>query len=772
MKKWQELGGGISIEKKNNFNSLKMEESIVLEEDIDPNYVPTEDEFLEYAESLGLELPEDNDLLYLAREGLKARLPKEWKPCQTRDEQIFYFNFETGESVWEHPCDTLYRKKAKEAKDAKKLRQDKSKIKPLQHSKKANNALSISPVLEQAAENPEFNKRKKELEEEFNKFSEQLKKEYADKVKSKQKVEQKRNFENEIEEAKEKLKKASQERDELSMKANKNKLEQARSNLKKQFDKDEQDALNKLNSGLQEKIDELNHSYYKRVEESKLMIVQVMQNETEELSVNAKKAMTIELDVLKRELQFYKQGVDSEIQSKNSLTQRHISKLSELRSLYQENFEKEKKLIEKDTEKQLKSIRQEENGELSIEDRALLYNLEKELSSNLNKELQAIHSENIAKITREKEKIAEQNRNKQERLRTDNETRLKEDLLSTESELKLQLTEALREARIRKEAEIAKELKEFEVKILKQVENEEQQAEMRKKTLSMRDEEKKTELDAKIRNLQREIANFDHQIYMQNSELVKLKDEEAKLRTEIQRAEIEAEDLIGHEGIIEGVVIADLEKQLEEKEGELQNYSNPENDRIGYLEKEVHELKKFIVQQPPHDRDEMEKMRLALLAEKEELKKIQSHLKLDREKWNREMHDYKSHPSDRKRFELYNIKRIIEKNIQKHNTRVKELKQAEEMLKFNNYNPEASEDEELVLEIWRNAECRPAQVVQYTRQPWQNHNLHVYQRQVNKWCKSREYMKDVMTRHGSWLNNMKEQLNRVMSTPHTIKTFH
>ncbi|OMJ69972.1 hypothetical protein SteCoe_32170 [Stentor coeruleus] len=747
-------------------NYLKMEESIVLEEDIDPNYVPTEEEFLEYAESLGLELPEDNDLLYLAREGLKARLPKEWKPCQARDEQIFYFNFETGESVWEHPCDTLYRKKAKEAKDAKKLRQDKSKIKPLQHSKKANNPLSISPVLEQAAENPEFNKRKKELEEEFNKFSEQLKKEYADK-----KTEQKRSFENEIEEAKEKLKKASQEKDELNMKTIKTKLEQARSNLKRQFDKDEQDALNRLNKEFQGKIDELNNSYYKRVEESKLMIVQVVQNETEELSANAKKNMITELDMMKKELQFYKQGVETEIQLKNSLTQKHISKLSELKNLYQENFEKEKKVIEKDTERQLKSIRQEENGELSIEDRALLYNLEKELSSNLNKELQVIHSENLVRITREKEKIVEQNRNKQERLRADNETRLKEDLISAESELKLQLTEALREARIRKEAEIAKELKEYEEKILKQVENEEQQAEIRKKTINMRDDEKKTELDSKIRGLQREIANLDHQIYIQSSELVKLKDEEAKLRTEIQRAEIEAEDLIGHEGIIEGVVIADLEKQLEEKEGELQIISNPENDRIGYLEKEVHELKKIIIQQP-QDRDEIEKMRLALLAEKEELKKIQSHLKLDREKWNREMHDYKSNPSDRKRSELYNIKRIIEKNIQKHNTRVKELKQAEEMLKFNNYNPEASEDEELVLEIWRNAECRPTQTVQYTRQPWQNHNLHVYQRQVNKWCKSREYMKDVMTRHGSWLNNMKEQLNRVMSTPYTFKTFH
>ena len=157
-----------------------MEESIVLEEDIDPNYVPTDEEIKEYAESLGLNLPEDNDLLYLAREGIKARLPKEWKPCQTRGEEIYYFNFETGESVWEHPCDTYYKKKVLEAKTAKKQRQEKNKFKPLQQNKKSTN-LAFSPVLEQP-ENPEFFRRKQELEEELQNYSKQLKKEYADKV--------------------------------------------------------------------------------------------------------------------------------------------------------------------------------------------------------------------------------------------------------------------------------------------------------------------------------------------------------------------------------------------------------------------------------------------------------------------------------------------------------------------------------------------------------------------------------------------------------------
>lgn len=59
--------------------------SILLEEEIDEHYRPTNQgikiynlEIREYANFLGMELPEDNDLLYIAREGLMAPLPESW----------------------------------------------------------------------------------------------------------------------------------------------------------------------------------------------------------------------------------------------------------------------------------------------------------------------------------------------------------------------------------------------------------------------------------------------------------------------------------------------------------------------------------------------------------------------------------------------------------------------------------------------------------------------------------------------------------------------
>ncbi|CAD7936134.1 unnamed protein product [Amoebophrya sp. A120] len=84
--------------------------NLVLEEEMDENYEPTEEEIAEYAAWLGMDLEKDKDLLWIAKEGLKAPLPNPWKPCQTQEGEIFYFNFETGDSVWDHPCDEHYRK--------------------------------------------------------------------------------------------------------------------------------------------------------------------------------------------------------------------------------------------------------------------------------------------------------------------------------------------------------------------------------------------------------------------------------------------------------------------------------------------------------------------------------------------------------------------------------------------------------------------------------------------------------------------------------------
>jgi centrosomal protein CEP164 len=48
--------------------------------------------------------------MWIAREGVMAPLPKGWKACQDQiGDQLYYFNFDTGESIWDHPCDEKYK---------------------------------------------------------------------------------------------------------------------------------------------------------------------------------------------------------------------------------------------------------------------------------------------------------------------------------------------------------------------------------------------------------------------------------------------------------------------------------------------------------------------------------------------------------------------------------------------------------------------------------------------------------------------------------------
>jgi trimeric autotransporter adhesin len=70
----------------------------------------------EHARYLGLDPEADSDLLYLAEESLRAPVPAGW--AETLDEasgSVFYYNEETGASIWEHPLDEAYRQRIQTA---------------------------------------------------------------------------------------------------------------------------------------------------------------------------------------------------------------------------------------------------------------------------------------------------------------------------------------------------------------------------------------------------------------------------------------------------------------------------------------------------------------------------------------------------------------------------------------------------------------------------------------------------------------------------------
>ncbi|KAF6102669.1 centrosomal protein 164 [Phyllostomus discolor] len=88
---------------------VRIGDQLVLEEDYDETYIPSEQEILEFAREIGIDPIKEPELMWLAREGIVAPLPMEWKPCQDITGDIYYFNFANGQSTWDHPCDEHYR---------------------------------------------------------------------------------------------------------------------------------------------------------------------------------------------------------------------------------------------------------------------------------------------------------------------------------------------------------------------------------------------------------------------------------------------------------------------------------------------------------------------------------------------------------------------------------------------------------------------------------------------------------------------------------------
>jgi len=69
---------------------------------------PSKAQVRAYAEFLGVDLEKEPHLDWIVLEGLVAPVPHPWKACTENGEEVFYYNFKTGESVWDHPSDAKY----------------------------------------------------------------------------------------------------------------------------------------------------------------------------------------------------------------------------------------------------------------------------------------------------------------------------------------------------------------------------------------------------------------------------------------------------------------------------------------------------------------------------------------------------------------------------------------------------------------------------------------------------------------------------------------
>ena len=85
---------------------------------------PEKQEIEDYAKFLGMDPNSsiDRGLFYIAKQGLMEPVPEPWEAQRDANDLILYYNADTGEESYQHPCDDGYRQlfKQKRAEEMKK----------------------------------------------------------------------------------------------------------------------------------------------------------------------------------------------------------------------------------------------------------------------------------------------------------------------------------------------------------------------------------------------------------------------------------------------------------------------------------------------------------------------------------------------------------------------------------------------------------------------------------------------------------------------------
>lgn len=629
-------------------------DSVILEEKIDPNYELTEEEYFEYIETLGIQLPEDNDLLYIVHEALKAELPKEWKPCQTKDGQVYYFNFQSGESVWDHPIDSYYREKVKKAK--------KNRFVELKSEEQ-----SIELEL-----NDQSLSKRKLIEDEFSSYSENLKKEYDNK-----KNEEKKLIEKSLELKKQKILDNFQQKQDNLLKSNKQKIENFRKMLQRVEQTKEEELKNSVKAELDQEMEIIWKVYPDLLEEEKKKVDENWKSSRKTKKLEIKKANLLEIKQLKEQTQKYKEKFQTEVQVGGKLQE-----------FYEEKLDKSKMKLEKMMDKELKSIESEVNikdeniEEINENDQEVLIGKKKELEQDLRNFRTTEKKGWNEKLEQERE-IIKGTKKLNEKFRTEHELKIKDEIFRNENEQKVKLEQTLSKYKAQKLENLQQSINKHKIDLEKSY------AELK---LSQNSESTKTlDLHASIKSLQTELNSINSQLSQKLNDLDLLIAEEKLLKAEVLQMD-------SQESLKKKVKIPSLDLTPKDQSRILYTLS-PE--KIFGIETDLESIKKSISSN--FLKIDFEQCFSEIQKEKTQIKSLQKSLKKDREKWKNDKILYKANPTKQLFAQLSGIKKILDNKIQWHNWRVQELKIIENFLiKKNSIDP----THELKLEMWRGANTR------------------------------------------------------------------
>jgi len=588
-------------------------------------------------------------------EALKAELPKEWKPCQTKDDQVYYFNFQTGESVWDHPIDSYYREKVRKAKG--------NRFVELKSEDRSAGGEAGDQSLS----------KKKLVEEEFSSFCERLNKEYEVK-----RNEEKKLIDQSLQVKKKKILGNFEQKQEDLLRSNKQKIENFRKMLEKEGQAKEEELKKTVKAELDQEIEIIWKGYPALLEEEKKKVEGIWKNSRRTKNAEMNDAKLLEMKQLKEQTQKFKEKFQTEVQVG-----------SKLKEFYEEKLEKSKMKLGKMMEKELKNIESEVNivnesyEEMNENDKQVLIEVKKTLEQEF-RDFKANEKKCFnEKIGQNKEKIREMGKLK-EKHRDEEKLKIKEELFINENELKANLEATLFNYK-------AQSLKNFEKSLEKiKIDLEKLYASMK---LSQNSENvKNLDMQASVKSVQTELDSIKSQLSQKLNDLDLVIAEEKLLKAEVFQLE-------SRESQRKKVEIPSLDLTPKDQSRIITTLS-PE--KIFDIETDLESIKKSVSSNFLHI--DLEKCFSEIKSEKTQIKALKKSLKIDREKWKNDKILYKSNPSKQLFTQLSGIKKILDSKTQWHNWRVQEIKVLEACLLKKTLL--VDQNHELKLEMWRGGNTR------------------------------------------------------------------
>lgn len=369
---------------------------------------PSEEEIIEYFKWLGGDPNTDSKLMWIARNALREPIPEGWKLYRKKNEDgdPFYFNTQTGESLWDHPKDQEYKQlfqqeKAKIEKglesiprplpssskytagssqlfdidesdthnDSSELNQS-SNVDSFQELSNKRNELNLEMQRLISEHNDHIEKEKARYEKTLSNLRTQYEKQISDEEKrQKEKIEEiKANHKKEIEELKQK---------------NNREKDRVKSDYSQNLQSSQSSEISQMKENFEDEIEKLKDSFNTEKQEA-------IKNHEDEMAELQQKQKSIE----KQKEKLKKLEAELEEQ-KQQLTESNNEEIEEITRKHQQNVEK----LKKKQQREIQELNENFDPDQQLQELQMsLKKKQREIQAKFDKEMDELKSQHEAEM--------------------------------------------------------------------------------------------------------------------------------------------------------------------------------------------------------------------------------------------------------------------------------------------------------------------------------------------------------------------------------------